>query len=210
MRKQSIPELTEGLIELQQKYAYTYRKIVTKERHHQLVEKKRVTAYALDDVFVREPLLEHVGHTPIIATYLHPHIAHRDEVNLGRSLIMLAVHDIGETKVGDMLTYAKTKSHEVAEFEAAKELLPDYLYAYFEEIERADTMDGKFAKSVDSIAPLLHEMAIPEILHDRLSFYDFSIEKIIERKTSHFSWDPVLEKMFDYLIEKYRHIEAQK
>jgi len=41
----------------------------------------------------------HVGHLPVIASYLHQFCEHKDSIDLGRTLMMLAIHDIGETIV---------------------------------------------------------------------------------------------------------------
>lgn len=52
-----------------------------------------------DDEIVRETLSEYVGSLPIIATYIHPFLDHK--VDLGKVLIILAIHDIGELRTGD-------------------------------------------------------------------------------------------------------------
>jgi len=199
-----IPEIVENLIKLQQAYASTLRAMVTEERYNGLVESGLIKDFTYDSEFIREPLIEHVGHLPVIASYLHPYIEHRDEVDLGRALIMLSVHDIGETEVGDILTFAKPNSHVDSEFEAAQKLLPDYLYKYFEEIEKRETIDSKFAKAVDSVAPILHEVVLPKVTLERFKHHNFNIEKIVAKKKEHFEWDSVLLEIFEYLIDKYR------
>ncbi|MGD0729330.1 MAG: HD domain-containing protein [Candidatus Micrarchaeaceae archaeon] len=208
MESIDVKKITEDLIKLQRAYSFTPRAMVTEERYRNLVESGILKDYTYDSLAIREPLIEHVGNLPIIASYLHPYIEHKNEVDLGRALIMLSVHDIGETKVGDILTYAKQESHVESEFKVARELLPDYLYAYFEEIEKRETMDAKFAKSVDSIAPLLHEMPLPKVTLDRFKHHNFGIENIIAKKKAHFEWDTVLKSMFEYIIEKYTQMEG--
>lgn len=207
MPKSDIVEITENLIKLQHAYAFTYRVMVTEERYKQLVESHILKEYTYDTEAIREPLIEHVGHLPIIASYLHPHIEHKNEVDLGRVLIMLSIHDIGETEVGDILTYAKLDSHNDLEAAAARRLLPKYLYDYFEEIEKRRTLDAKFAKSVDSIAPLLHEMVLPKVTPERFKYHNFDVHKIIAKKQVHFEWDATLREIFVILIEKYRQMK---
>jgi 5'-deoxynucleotidase YfbR-like HD superfamily hydrolase len=202
--KKETKKIIDELVHLHNRYTNTYRAIVTKERYDALVKSNVVKGLDYDSHLIREPLIEHVGHTALIASYLHRYIEHSKEVDLGRSLIMLSVHDIGETVVGDVMTYKKTKKDEDLELEQTRKLLPDYLYGYFMEMEERKTLDGKFAKSMDSIAPLIHEIVMPKVTLDRFEKYNFGIEDIIRKKEKHFEWDSVLKDCFDYLIELYR------
>lgn len=199
-----IKKIIDDLIELHQNYASTFRAIVTKERYDKLIKSKLLKEYSYDSELIREPLIEHVGHTSLIASYLHRHIEYSKKVDLGRALIMLSIHDIGETIIGDIMTYKKTKEDEDLEVKEAKKLLPSYLFAYFQEMEEQKTLDAKFAKSIDLIAPLLHEVIMPKVTLERFKKYDFGIDDIIAKKRIHFEWDNVLLKGFEYLIEKYR------
>ena len=189
---------------LTREYAATYRAIVTEERHAHLVKTGILKEYTYDTEAIREPLLEHVGHLPVIATYLHQYIEHRTDVDLGHVLTILAVHDIGETKVGDVITYKKSNSHEDLERAAARELLPDYLFEHFIEYEQAKTYNAQFAKAVDSLAPLLYELMLPKVTKERFRLYHFNIDDIIAKKTPHFAWDSVLQELFAYIIGQYR------
>ncbi|MEK7658395.1 MAG: HD domain-containing protein [Patescibacteria group bacterium] len=207
MLKENISEIVEGLLKLQKKYSSTPRSIVTYDRNKNIIESGLLKEYNYDSEIIREPLIEHVGHLPIIASYLHQFIEHKNKVDLGKSLIILSVHDIGETEVGDMITYSKTKSHEKAEEKAAFKILPDYLYKYFIEYDEAKTIDAKFAKSVDSLAPLLHELTLPKITAERFKYHNFSVDKIVVKKKVYFKWDNVLSKIFDYVTDELRKIE---
>lgn len=200
-------EIVEELLNLQKNYSKTYRSIVTFDRHKNLIESGLLKQYNYDSEEIREPLIEHVGHLPIIASYLHKFIEHKNKVDLGKTLIILSVHDIGETEVGDMITYSKTENHEKLENEAAKKLLPDYLYKCFEEYNETKTLEGKFAKSVDAIAPLLHELVLPKITAERFEYHNFSVDKIIAKKRAYFEWDNILLGIFDYVSEELRKIE---
>jgi hypothetical protein len=202
--KNNIKNVIDSLINLHNSYSNTFRAIVTKERYDALVKSNVVKGLDYDSPLIREPLIEHVGHTSLVASYLHRYIEHSKEVNLGRALIMLSIHDIGETVVGDIMIYKKTKKDEDLELEQARKLLPDYLYEYFKEMEARDTLDGKFAKSIDSIAPLIHEVLMPNVTLERFKKYHFGIDDIITKYKKNFEWDVFLKESFNYLIELYR------
>lgn len=207
MRKKNVSEIIEGLLRLQKKYSSTPRSIVTYDRHKNIIESGLLKKYDYDSEIIREPLIEHIGHLPIVATYVHQFIEHKEEVNLGRVLTILSVHDIGETEVGDVITYSKTESHEKLEDKAAKRILPDYLYKCFKEYDEGKTIDAKFARSVDAIAPLLHELTLPKITAERFKYHNFSVDKIIAKKKAYFEWDPVLSEIFGYVTSELRKIE---
>ncbi len=200
-------EIVENLLQLQKNYSSTYRSIVTHDRHKNVIESGLLKEYNYDSEIIREPLIEHVGHLPIIASYLHQFIEYKSEVDLGKSLIILSVHDIGETEVGDVITYSKTDSHERSEEDAARKLLPEYLFKYFEEYKKAETFEGRFAKCIDAIAPLLHELVLPKITAERFKYHNFSVDKIVAKKKTYFDWDPVLSEIFDYIADELRKIE---
>jgi len=204
--QENVAKIFDGLINLQKDYARTRRSVITEERYKKIVESGLLKKYNLDSEEIREPLIEHVGHLPIIASYLHQFIEHKDEVDLGKALTILSVHDIGETKVGDILTYSKPESHEKLEDESAQKILPDYLYKYFKEYDEAKTSDAKFAKAVDSIAPLLHEVVMPKLTLERFKYHNFGIDKIIAKKKSYFQWDAVLDELFEYVMDKFKQM----
>lgn len=207
-QKEKITTIYHNLIKLQKNYARTYRAMVTEERYENIIASGLLKKYNLNLEIIREPLIEHVGHLPIIASCLHQFIEHKNKVNLGRVLTILSVHDIGETKVGDIISYSKPEAHEKMEDKFAKQILPNYLYKHFQEYHEAKSLDAKFAKAVDAIAPLLHEVVMPELTLARLKHHNFSIEKIIAKKAAYFQWDAVLDELFKYIMEKFRQMEA--
>lgn len=192
------------LIELQKKYSTTYRAITTEERYHNLVDSGLIKQYSYDSEFIREPLIEHVGHLPIIASYLYPNLENKDKIDLGRSLIMLSIHDFGETEVGDQITYQKSEQAVMNELEVVKKRLPEVLFSFFEEFEKQETMDAKFAKAVDTLAPELHELALPLVTKERFKHFGFNTDKIIQKKEGYFSWDKTLKNLFQSVIKEYR------
>ncbi|MBP9758648.1 HD domain-containing protein [Candidatus Dojkabacteria bacterium] len=209
MHRKDILKITKELIELQSRYAFEARKIITLERleNFQKLFPTKLEELDYEEKMLREPLVEHVGDLPIIATFLHQFIEHKEVVNLGRSLIMLSIHDIGETVLGDVFTFDKTKIQETDEYDAALKLLPDYLQKYYEEYEKRESSDAKYAKAVDSISPLLHEMVLPELTYLRFEKFDFNTQKIFDKKINDFEWDNVLLEIFKLLIEEYKKIE---
>ena len=202
-------EIVKGLIKLQEEYCRTYRAITTKERYTGLVESGVLKEFSYDLELLREPLMEHVGHLPVIAAYLHPYLKNRDKVDLGKTLLILAIHDIGETVTGDILTYSKKKKHDIIERREAKNKLPAYLFNYYEEYEKLKTLEAKFAKSVDALSPILHEFSIPKVTFERLKHFKFTVDAIKKKKTKYFAWDPTMENVFVYLIKEFRKIEKK-
>ncbi|MDP3899689.1 MAG: hypothetical protein Q8Q23_01265, partial [bacterium] len=58
----SIKKLTEGLLDLQRKYANVFRVMNTEERYARLVVGGALREYSYEHETLREPLIEHVGH----------------------------------------------------------------------------------------------------------------------------------------------------
>ncbi len=199
-------ELIQNLINLQNGYANVPRAIITSERlkyAHAMMAKK----IDVEDTMLREPLLEHVGHLPIIASFLHPHIEHTKEVDLGRVLIMLSIHDIGETVLGDVISYSKNADQTEEENQIVQKLLPKQLLSYFEEFEERKSFDAKYAKSVDSMAPFLHEIEKPKLTLQRFAFWNLDSKKIETKKRELFEWDSVLKQMFEVYLDAFHAIE---
>lgn len=200
-------KILEGLIKLLRNYSVTYRAIVTEERYNNLVRSGLLKKIDYTEKEIKEPLIEHVGNLPIIAAYLHQFIKNKGKVDLGKTLAILSVHDIGETEVGDMFCFAKTESHAEDERKAAKKLLPDYQFEYFEEYENGNSFEAKFARAVDKFAPLVHEIILPEVTAERFKIYNYDTNKIIEKRWKYFEWDEVLKGVFGQVVEEFKKIE---
>lgn len=202
--------LLNKLLNLQRSYALTPRWMMTYERTINVQDRFLKTQVDYEDISIREPLLEHVGHLPIIANFLYPHIEHRDSVDLGKALIMLSFHDIGETLVGDVLKYRKTKSHDESEHKATRKLLDPFYFSYWQEYEERKTLTAKFAKSVDSIAPLLHELDNMPHTIKRFIHFKFGLQDIDKLKRPHFAWDGVLLGIFEQYLQIIKGAYADK
>ena len=198
--------LIQELLDLQNAYARVPRAIVTGERlQHELSKGAKEIDVKRQDL--REPLLEHVGHLPVLASFLHSRIEHSREVNLGRVLVMLSIRDIGETVVGDVLAYDKKPGETEKENEVARKLLPTDLVVYFDEFEERETLDAKYAKSIDAIAPFLHEIGMPNLTRKRFAAYGFGSKNIEAKKRVLFEWDEVLKDMFAEILDAFHKIE---
>jgi 5'-deoxynucleotidase YfbR-like HD superfamily hydrolase len=196
--------LLNKLLKLQRNYALTPRWMMTYERTIHVQDRFLKSKVNYEDVSIREPLLEHVGHLPIIANFLYPHIENKSSVDLGKALIMLSFHDIGETTTGDVFKYRKTKSHDLSEHKATRKLLNPFYFSYWKEYEERKTLTAKFAKSVDSFSPLLHELDNMPHTIKRFTHFKFGLEDIDKLKRPHFAWDKVLLAVFEEYLKIIR------
>lgn len=110
----------------------------------------------------KENSAEHSWHLAMYALLLSEYAS--GPVDTNRVLQMLLIHDIVEIDVGDFPIHGGTSAQLQAEQEAAAAmrlfgLLPqrqgDELLALWQEFERAESEDAKFAKALDRFQPLL-------------------------------------------------------
>lgn len=110
----------------------------------------------------RENSAEHSWHLAMYALVLNQHAS--GAVDTSRVIQMLLLHDIVEIDVGDFPIHGGSSSglQEELESKAAARLfglLPqqqgDLLLSLWQEFERAETEDAKFAKALDRFQPLL-------------------------------------------------------
>ncbi len=202
--------LVKNFLSLQNDYQFTRRSMITKERFKDIANADKTRGLDIEDESLKEPLIEHVGHLPIIATYFYEHIEHKEKIDLGRALIMLSIHDIGETKVGDIFSYIKSKEDKSAEMYEAKKLLSPTLHRYIDEYELGDTFDAKYAKSIDVLAPLLHSVDLIGYVHTRFLKYGGTNEKIITKKRHLLEWDSALLEVFDLCLEQSTRYEKER
>jgi 5'-deoxynucleotidase YfbR-like HD superfamily hydrolase len=163
-----------------------------------------------DHEIIRESLLEHVGCLPVIATYLHPYMD--ETVDLGKSLMMIAIHDIGELTVGDELTFIKTSEQGASEYEAAMMLLHDNYKDLYKEMDDLHSNEAKFVKSIDKMAP---------DIFDYLCGEDYSIRRMVlqagwtaesaminvrAKKRPYMEWSQFLTTFHDRLFYRFESI----
>lgn len=107
---------------------------------------------------------EHSWHVCLSALMLQRFA--NDPVNIDRVIKMLLIHDLGEIDVGDTIIYAsetkELKSEEAAGVKRILSILPegmgdDYVELWHE-FEAGTTAESRFAKAIDRIPPLLHNL----------------------------------------------------
>ena len=105
---------------------------------------------------------EHAWHMAIMAYLLREYA--NEPVDIGKVMLMCLIHDIVEIEAGDTYAYdEEAKKTQKAREEAAREkifsLLPDdqkeELSLLFDEFERFDSAESKFAHAMDNLQPLL-------------------------------------------------------
>jgi putative hydrolase of HD superfamily len=105
---------------------------------------------------------EHSWQLALFASSLAPYAA--EPVNIDHVIRMLLVHDIGEIDTGDTMAFVEggwqeRKRDELAAVTRIFGLLPDgrgdHLLALWQEFERGDTPESRFANAVDRAMPVL-------------------------------------------------------
>lgn len=163
-------------------------------------------AYHPDDNLVRENLMEHVGSLPVMATAFYPHIDD-EAVDLGDSLVMLAIHDIGELVTGDEMTFTKKSDAGGAEHLAAIKLLNPLYHTVYKDAESKISKSAKFAKAIDKITPDIIDYLTPkELTLWRYKHYTGAenpediIKLIIEHKRPYMTWNNFMAKFHEFLL----------
>ena len=114
----------------------------------------------------KENSAEHSWHLAMYALILQD--SANTTVNINRVIKMLLLHDVVEIDAGDHPIHetGDTSAQEAAELQAAERifgLLPkaqgEELKALWLEFEAAETDDAQFAKSLDRLQPLIHNVA---------------------------------------------------
>lgn len=194
--------LVDDLLKLTEGYSNVYRKTIVKTK-----VKCDLDETNFEKIDHRESLLEHVGHLPILATYLHPHIENSEKVDLGRSLSMLAIHDIAEIELGDLLTFEKTKLDAEKEYELAQKLVHASQLNLLKEYEEFKTYDAKFAKSIDKLSALIMSLPLGISELHRWKYYNFTLEQVITDKTKVFEWDKTFVEIMKEYVKRIKDLE---
>lgn len=107
---------------------------------------------------------EHSWHVCLSALMLKDFA--NEPINIDRVIKMLLIHDLGEIDAGDTIVYAsetkEQKDAEAAGVSRLLELLPgnktkEYMELWYE-FEAGETADAAYAKSIDRVPPLLHNL----------------------------------------------------
>ncbi len=107
---------------------------------------------------------EHSWHVCLAALMLKDYAD--GPIDIDRVIKMLLLHDLGEIDVGDTIIYA-SETPELKESEAVGvkrilDLLPgdrgDEYMALWHEFEAGETADSQYARAIDRVPPLLHNL----------------------------------------------------
>jgi putative hydrolase of HD superfamily len=107
---------------------------------------------------------EHSWHVCLSALMLKDYA--NDTIDINHVIKMLLIHDLGEIDAGDTIVYEEdiqeAKSKELEGIRRVFGLLPadraDEYIALWEEFEFEDTAEARFARAVDRIPPVLHNL----------------------------------------------------
>ncbi|QFT54132.1 HD domain-containing protein [Microbulbifer sp. THAF38] len=107
---------------------------------------------------------EHSWHACLCALILKDYS--NDPINIDRVIKMLLIHDLGEIDAGDTIIYSsETNAAKAKEKEGLQRLVSPLpgdmnkeLVSLWEEFESGETADARFAKAIDRIPPLLHNI----------------------------------------------------
>ncbi|MGS0682405.1 HD domain-containing protein [Shewanella sp. 125m-7] len=107
---------------------------------------------------------EHSWHVCLTALILKDYA--NEPVDIDRVIKMLLIHDVGEIDAGDTIIYAsetpELKAKEEAGVTRIFGLLPqgqaEQYLALWREFEAGNTADARFAKAIDRVPPLLHNL----------------------------------------------------
>lgn len=121
---------------------------------------------ALADGSRPENTAEHSWHVAVLALVLAEHA--EADVDVGRVVAMLLLHDVVEVDAGDTFAYdpeahRDKEEREVAAAERLFGLLPQdqgrELRALWDEFEAGDTVEARFARALDRLHPILLNLA---------------------------------------------------
>lgn len=107
---------------------------------------------------------EHSWHVCISALMLKEYAD--EAINIDRVIKMLLIHDLGEIDAGDTIIFhsetQEIKDEEEAGLKRLLDILPDgeaeeYM-ALWHEFEAGETADSRYAKAIDRVPPLLHNL----------------------------------------------------
>jgi len=107
---------------------------------------------------------EHSWHVALMAMMMKDYA--NEDINIDRVIKMLLIHDLGEIDAGDVIIYESEKPElKAKEAEGVKRLLSylspgqqeEYMALWYE-FEDGKTIDSKYAKAIDRIPPLFHNL----------------------------------------------------
>ena len=148
----------------------TFSKVIEEERLRKQLsfvleidkEKSIFRHTSLSDHGRKENDAEHAWHMAVMAYLLKEYS--NEPIDIAKVMIMCLIHDVVEIDAGDTYAYDETaklsqKSREDAAKERIYSLLPEdqrqELIDLFDEFEKNETPEAKFAKAMDNLQPLM-------------------------------------------------------
>lgn len=151
----------------------------------------------------RENDAEHSWHIAVMALYFAEYAA--EKPNVLRAAEMCIVHDLVEIYAGDTFAYdvnghQDKAAREIAAAEKLFSILPAeqgvHIRALWEEFDRAETVDAKYASCLDRIQPFLHN-----------TLTEGHTWKNIEPRTHRFQVEERLQVVREFMPEVYDWME---
>jgi len=203
--KDEAAELLKEIEFLFEKYSDELRSSTQPYRLRRVASQMKNYSYHPDSELVRESLMEHVGSLPMLAAAFYPHLKD-SEVDLGKSLTMLAIHDIGELIEGDQNTFLREDDGEKEEI-AAKKLLSPIYHDIYNDVEMQGSKSAKFAKSIDKIAPDIIDYLVPAEVtlwrfehFNNLTTVEGIVQLVIKHKRPYMLWNPFMTEFHKLLM----------
>jgi putative hydrolase of HD superfamily len=154
----------------------------------------------------RENSAEHCWSLALIGTLLHGDVA--QPLDLGRALMMIAIHDLVEIEAGDTFAYdaagrATQAAREAAAAETVFALLPADLGArlrdLWHEFEAGETPEARFAMACDRLQGFLQN-----VLSDGIAWREHGVTRAdtLPRMSPAMAVDPVFAALIGRLYER--------
>jgi putative hydrolase of HD superfamily len=148
---------------------------------------------------------EHSWHVCLMALMFKDYA--NDSIDINRVIKMLLIHDLGEIDAGDVIIYdSETPELKAKEAEGVKRLLnylsekdaKVYLDLWYE-FEAGESIDAKYAKAIDRIPPLFHNLYGEG---NTWKTYDISFEKVLNlnkriKAGSEDLWKVIEKKLYE-------------
>ena len=154
----------------------------------------------------KETTAEHTYSTLILAEYFlkkHPHI------NKEKVMQIILYHDFVEIYAGD--TFVKNEKQKIKQEKLEKkayqkllknlpkEIVKDFKWAW-EEYESQKTIEGRCAKAMDALDPIIHAIKEPS----DWTRFNFTEEKLRKYKEPHLKEFPIIMKFFNEFVKELK------
>ena len=150
----------------------------------------------------QESVAEHTWQMAFFSLLAHPHLEH--PVDLYRTLKLVLVHDLVEAEVGDVPFFASDSARlEKAEREQVgiqriREKLGapsgQEIYELFQEYERQDSSEARFAKALDNL-----EVQLQHNLADLTTWEEIEYELVYTKMDRHCEHDAFLKQLCEVI-----------